>query len=118
VAAVSHTEYKYEREVCTPAPGEATAALTQGDCDNAAFVTLFNATDASVDFVVNGETVPIDAKSQRDVEVAFGTVDVTIDGLSVDGFPDEAVAPQGCNTTPPPPDDNNPPTPNELPHTL
>lgn len=94
--------------------GEVAAALTQGTCDAAAFVTLFNTTDEAADFTVNGDVVSVPAQSQQNVEVAFG--DVTVTSGEVTLLSDTAAEPTDCKTTPPPPP--NPPTPPTLPETL
>jgi len=101
-----------------PPSGEVSAALTQGDCNDPAFVTLFNGTDGDAVFTVNGTDYTLPTGSQQDVEVAFGDVTVTSGEFAFSGT---ATAPTGCNTTPPPPPSggNKPPTPTGgLPHTL
>ena len=103
---------------CVPPPpqGEASAALTQGDCDNAAFVTLFNDTAEDATFSVTDAAGSTDytlaAGTQQDVEVVFGEVEVTSGEATL--LSDTANPVVGCNTGPNPP----PPAPPGLPETL
>jgi hypothetical protein len=103
---------------CTPPPppGEVKAALVQGTCDAAAFVTLFNATAEDATFSVTDAAGSTDytlaAGTQQDVEVVFGEVEVTSGEATL--LSDTANPVVGCNTGPNPP----PPAPPGLPETL